>query len=125
MAETALAVPFDSDEIVEIACEEFKKRLRGLSPLYSGKLYNSFALDFNVGIRLIRASGEPVATLAWGNKQEGEISADVCDEKESIRESFASKEPNVERMERDMPVTVEDKKGGLPKKVRVKDMKKK
>ena len=70
MAETALATPFDSDEIVEIACEEFKKRLRGLSPLYSGKLYNSFALDFNVGIRLIRASGEPVATLAWGNKQE-------------------------------------------------------
>ena len=63
MAETALATPFDSDEIVEIACEEFKKRLRGLSPLYSGKLYNSFALDFNVGIRLIRASGEPVSIL--------------------------------------------------------------
>lgn len=123
MAEKALATPFDSDEIVQISCDEFKKRLRGLSPLYSNKLYNAFSLDFNVAIRLTRASGELVNTLAWGGAQKGEVPADVCDDQDSVREAYVSKEPNVERMERDMPVSVEDKKGGPPKKVHVKDMK--
>lgn len=123
MAEKALATPLESDEIIEIARDEFTKRLRGLSPLYSRKLYNAFVLDFNVSIRLIRASGEAVTTLAWGDAKRGEVPADVCDDQDSMRESYVSKEPNVERMERDMPVTVEDKKGGPPKKVRVKDMK--
>lgn len=123
MPEKALPVPFDSDEIVQIACDEFKKRLRGLSPLYSGKQYNAFALDFNVAIRLTRASGEAVNTLAWGNAKRGEISDADTAELDAVQDSFVSKEPNVERMERDMPLTVEDRKGGLPKKVRVKDMK--
>jgi hypothetical protein len=125
MVETALATPFDSDEIVEIACAEFKKRLRGLSPLYSGKQYNAFSLDFNIPIRLVRASGESSNTLAWGNASKGVIAPEDPVECENVTETFTSKEPNVERMERDMPLTVEDKKGGLPKKVRVKDMKKK
>lgn len=124
MPEKALPLPFDSDEIVQIACDELKKRLRGLSPLYSGKQYNSFSLDFNVGIRLVRASGEAVNTLAWGSNKGGTISEADTAELDAVQDTFTSKEPNVERMERDMPLTVEDRKGGLPKKVRVKDMKK-
>ena len=76
MAETALAVPFASDEICEIAVAEFKKRLAGLSPLQGAKEYGAFEIDFAHTIRLHRTSGIDnidKQTLAWGHVEGGKI----------------------------------------------------
>lgn len=124
--EVAVNVPFDSSEIVEIAKQEFEKRLRGLSPLQGEKQYAAFSLDFQVKIHL-RRSGEQVGTetLAWGNaarpsKSDVESQADETAEEVS---RYDSKDPNEERVDRDMPLTVEttDGRGGRTRrKVRVK-----
>lgn len=115
--ETAIATPFEAGEIKDIACQELRKRLDMLSPLFGNKEYAGFDLEFQVKINL-RRSGEvtaPKETLAWGNAKGGARAAENMDEWEGeIAEKFTSQEPNVERMERDMPLTVEsgDGRGG-------------
>lgn len=128
MPETAINAPFDASEIIEIAKQEFEKRLRGLSPLQGAKEYAAFSLDFQVKIRLRRA-GETTQdareTLAWGGASlPSAADLDAAAEEEEIRNStYQSKDPNEERIERDMPLTVEstDGRGGKKRrKVRVK-----
>jgi hypothetical protein len=103
--EVAINTPFESNEIKDIACAEFE-------------------LDYNVKIKLSR-TGEttiPTETLAWGNVAKGAPGA-VVEEAEIANSKFVSKDPNTERLSRDMPLTVEttDGKGGKTrKKVRVK-----
>ena len=127
--EIAVATPFDSGEITEIAVEEFKKRLASLGPLQGNKEYAYFELHFEVRIKLLRAGEEPQEakeTLAWADVKRGTPSAadlDAVAQEAALVDTFKSKEPNVERTERDMPLNVEsgDGKGGkITKKVRVK-----
>ena len=132
MPEIAVNTPLDAGEIKDIAMQEFKKRLDGLGPLSGSKEYAGFSLDFQVKIHL-RRTGEAIhegrETLAWGNVQKGELpsGADldaVIGEMEAVEHAstFESRDPNDERIERDMPLTVEagDGKGGkIRKKVRV------
>lgn len=128
MPETAINAPFDASEIIEIATQELEKRLRGLSPLQGAKEYTAFSLDFQVKIRLRRAGETPQdarKTLAWGRVSlPSAADLDVTAEEEEIRNStYQSKDPNEERIERDMPLTVEsaDGRGGRKRrKVRVK-----
>ena len=132
MAETAVNVPFESSEIIEIAKQEFDKRLRGLGPLQGNKEYAGFRLDFQVKLRLRRsgeAAHEGKETLAWGKTAKGDLPSAtdldaVAAEMETAQEtsSFASKDPNEERRARDMPLTVESGPIGnkTRRKVRVK-----
>ena len=132
--EVAVATPFDSGEITEIAVEEFKKRLAGLGPLQGGKEYASFELHFEVRIKLLRAGEEPQEakeTLAWADVKRGAPSAADLDAaaaeakaaEATLTSDFKSKEPNQERVDRGMPLNVEtgDGKGGkITKKARIK-----
>lgn len=128
MPETAINVPFDASEIMEIAKQELEKRLRGLSPLQGAKEYAAFSLDFQVKI-LLRRAGETQKdareTLAWGGvslPSAADLEA-VSEEVEIRYSTYQSKDPNEERIERDMPLTVEstDGRGGKKRrKVRVK-----
>lgn len=129
MAEVALNVPFEAGEIMHIVCEELQARMRGLSPLQGGKEYAAFSVDFQVKIRLRRAGEYPEQareTLAWGTASKGDNGATVTVEEMDILEEnshFESADPNEERVNRDMPLTVEtgDGRGGkIRKKVRVK-----
>lgn len=128
MPETAINAPFDASEIIEIAKQEFEKRLRGLSPLQGAKEYAAFSLDFQVKIRLRRAGETPQdarETLAWGDVEAGDVPIlDSPEVEVSSEESkFDSREPNEERIERDLPLTVEstDGHGGKKRrKVRIK-----
>lgn len=133
MAEVAINIPFEASEIIDIILDELKTRLRGLSPLQSNKEYAAFAVDFQVKIRLRRAgetAGDAKETLAWGYAQKGDLpsAADldaVAAETLIAQETshFESRDPNEERVIRDMPLTVEgsDGKGGKARrKVRVK-----
>ena len=130
MPEVAINLPLDAAEIKEIAVAEFKKRLDSLSPLQGMKEYARFELDFNVKIRL-KYPGSSAApakeTLAWGHVEKTDPNAPTIDlqtEQADVIDSFQSNEsPNVERMERDMPLTIEttDGRGGKTrKKARVK-----
>jgi hypothetical protein len=125
--EIAVATPFDSGEIAEIAVSEFRKRLAGLGPLQGGKEYAYFELQFEVHIKLIRAGEEAYEakeTLAWANVVAGNpVDGPSVEEVAELSDTFKSKEPNVERVDRDMPLNVEttDGKGGkITKKVRIK-----
>jgi hypothetical protein len=143
MQEVAINVPFDANEIKEIAIAEFTKRLDQLSPIQGTKEYASFSLDFQVKIN-VRRAGEQGAgkdTLAWGRAQKG-VQTTVLPEfthgftgfddpltetAEISGSTFQSKDPNEERLERDMPLTVEtgDGRGGkVRKKVKVQAPKK-
>lgn len=129
MPEVAINIPFESQEVIDIILDELKTRLRGLSPLTGAKEYVAFSVDFQVKIRL-RRSGETVVdekeTLAWGNTSAGDVGTvlqleDLIAADEASH--FESRDPNEERIARDMPLTVEgnDGKGGKARrKVRVK-----
>lgn len=125
MAETAINVPFESSEIIHIVAEELQARMRQLSPLYGSKEYSAFSVHFLVKIRLRRAGEEITVgkdTLAWGSVAKGDstFTADVSD---TVDGSFESRDPNEERVARDMPLTLEvgDGRGGkIRKKGRVK-----
>ncbi len=130
MAETALAVPFASDEICEIAVLEFRKRLAGLSPLQGGKEYGAFEIDFAHTIRLHRTSGIDnidKQTLAWGHVEGGKIDDVPAAELEVIvvKDPYKS-DPDVngERLAHNLPLTVESKDGKgnmIRKRVKVRD----
>ena len=121
--EVAINVPFDSGEICHIVGEELQTRLRGLSPLQGSKEYAAFSVEFQVKIRLRRSGEQPAEareTLAWGNVAKGDV--EEAETLESVS-TFASRDPNEERVDRDMPLTVEttDGRGGkIRKKVKVK-----
>lgn len=120
MAEIAVNTPFDSGEIKDIACQEFRKRLDGLSPLMGAKEYASFEIKFHVGIKLCRI-GEvttPKDTLAWGSAQGGEENPEHEQTIANEVSSFESGDPNTERQARGMPLTVEttDGRGGKTRK---------
>lgn len=133
MAEVALNVPFEAQEIIKIVADELQARMSGLTPLHGSKEYAAFKVDFQVKIRLRRAGESDLSareTLAWGSVQDGQMPSaedlDAVSEEITAAEltsGFESGDPNEERMKRDMPLTVEtpDGKGGKTrKKVRVK-----
>jgi hypothetical protein len=126
--EIAVNVPFEASEIIHIVAEELQARLRGLSPLSQSKEYAAFSVEYQVKVRL-RRTGETKAdereTMAWGTVespkgvvfQEDNVVLDV------LSERYESKDPNEERVDRDMPLTVEtgDGRGGkIRKKIKVK-----
>lgn len=127
MAETALAVPFETTEIIEIAVQEFRKRLLSLSPLQNSKEYAGFEISFNHTIKLHRLGhngGGEKETLAWGGAQGGDVSLETLTESVDDNDQFKSGTPNDERLAHNLPLTVEtsDGKGGKQrKKVMVKD----
>jgi hypothetical protein len=119
MPEVAVNLPFDANEVKDIACQEFRKRLDGLSPLMGAKEYSKFELDFEVKIKLSRlgAATAPTDTLAWGHVSGGRpVVGEMSDEHAEISgDTFETKDPNDERLERDMPLTIETPggKGGV------------
>lgn len=128
--EVAVNVPFDSSEIEEIAVAEFRKRLRQLSPLQGMKEYVRFALEFEVRINLWRSGeiGNGKETLAWDSMTGGSpvdaLPEGAVEDAVEVRKSqFVSRDPNEERVARDMPLTIEttDGRGGkVRRKARVK-----
>lgn len=129
MAEKALAVPFDSDEIVEIICNEVRRRLRSLSPLQGSKEYSGFDISFEHHIHLFSmagSGGSSKETMAWGRKLDGEVGvmAEPVAGERDIGTYKSDPDVNAERLKHNLPLTVEtgDGKGGkIRKKVRVKD----
>ena len=127
--ETAVNVPFEASEIIHIVAEELQARLRALSPLSQSKEYAAFSVEYQVKIRL-RRTGETKAdekeTLAWGTVEKGEIPLELGVPAECFgleNTHYESKDPNDERVDRDMPLTIEvgDGRGGkIRKKVKVK-----
>ena len=95
----------------DIACQEFRKRLDGLSPLMGAKEYSKFKLDFEIRIELSRlgAATVPTNTLAMGSAAgEREIPGEVAQDVAAIfGDIFETKDPNDERLERNMPLTIE------------------
>src|SRR5271154_1225283 len=126
MPEIALACPFDSGEIIEIAVDQFRKRLGGLSPLCGGKEYGAFEIEFSHTIRLRRVAESAAidkTTLAWGSVKDGDMKGAGEVVEEQAKETFKSGNPNDERIAHDIPLTVEssDGKGGkIRKKVKYK-----
>lgn len=128
MTERAIATPFDSTEIIDIAVNQFRKRLESLSPLQGNKEYGAFEIDYSHVIRLRRMAESETSdtkTLAWGRvmqgdmKTEGEVITETV-----VLDAFQSKSPNDERMANDLPLTIEtnDGKGGrVRRKQKVKD----
>lgn len=121
MPDKALPLPFEAGEIKKIILDEFAKKLDMCTPLMGLKEYGSFTATYNVSMTLRRAgeSGfQGKETLVWGEASRGLPSADdldaVMEEAKIADETFTAKEPNVERVARGMPVTVEvsDGKGG-------------
>jgi len=127
MPETAIAVPFTSEEVIEIAVEEFRRRLKSLSPLQNNKEYAGFDISFEHHIRLFRmatSGGGDKDTLAWGRVVKGEcgITAEPADAVHDISTHKSDLDVNKERLDHNLPLTVEtgDGKGGrVRKKVRV------
>ena len=125
--EKAILAPLTGDEIIEIAVEEFRRRLKTLSPLQGGKEYAGFEIGFHHDIRLFRMGsngGGDKGTLAWGKVMGGEIGADAQPAAaESDMSSYRSDpDVNEERLKHDLPLTVEtgDGRGGkIRKKVKV------
>ena len=115
--ETAINAPFDSNEVKDIACAEFRARLDQLSPIQGAKEYASFDLDFQVKIRVRRAGDTEAGkeTLAWGSIHRGTVHPDDEQGSAAVVSSFTSGDPNTERQSRGMPLTVETKdgKGGV------------
>ena len=114
MSERALACPFDSSEIVEIAVAEFRRRLGGLSPLTLNKEYGAFEIEFSHTIRLRRvaeSSSIDKTTLAWGSVKDGDMNDAGEVVEEQAKETFKSGNPNEERLANDLALTIESSDG--------------
>ena len=122
MAEKALAVPFESAEIIDILCDEFRKRLMQNCHLQGGKEYASFKASFDVNMTLRSISGVVADTIVWSKPyREAKVEGTEGAAEAVVQQSeFVSGEPNTERMKRGMPLTVTDKRGNR-RKVRVSD----
>jgi hypothetical protein len=126
-AEKALAVPLTSEEIVDIAVAEYRRRLNMQSPLQGCKEYAGFYITFESNIRLYRMStngGGEKETLAWGGVTGGDVSdPSKAEDIRDVGEHKSNPDVNKERLDHDLPLTVEtnDGRGGkIRKKVRVK-----
>lgn len=127
-SETAINVPLESAEIVDILCMEFRKRLLSLSPLQSSQEYAGFEVRFNHDIKLFKVGADAgqtgeLNTLAWADVKRGTSGDSTIEDVGS--ETYKSEDPNGERMKHDLPLTVEasDGRGGKARrKVKVKDM---
>ena len=124
--EIALNEPFDAQEIIEIACDEFRKKLEGLSPLTGGKQYARFTISFVHTLRLCRsgeADKDGKDTIAWGNASRGIPDGVAGDHSLPIEVteavSFESDDPNAERQKRKMMLTVESGPEGNKKRRKV------
>lgn len=126
MADKAILAPLTGDEIIEIAVNEMRRRLRSLGPLQGGKEYAGFDISFEHHIRLFRMGGNGEKdTMAWGRTTGGEIgvAAEPAAGEHDIGTFKSDPDVNAERLKNDLPLTVEanDGKGGkIRKKVRVK-----
>ena len=116
MAENALAVPLEVSEIIEIACQELRKRLQTLSPLQGVKEYAGFEIAYNHTIKLYRigeSGGGLKETLAWGTVKGGEKKGEpeVVSDKSTFK---TGTDVNQVRLDHDLPLTIEsgDGKGG-------------
>jgi len=126
--EKALSVPFDASEIIEIACQEFRRRLNGLCPLQGNKEYAGFELSFHTDVKLFGMAtngGATKQTLAWGKVVQGDTGADAvpADAASDVSMHRSAADVNQERLDHDLPLTVEtgDGKGGkVRKKVKIK-----
>lgn len=124
MSEKAILTPLTGDEIITIACAEFRKRLRSLSPLMGNKEYSGFEISFEHRIKLFVVGGgfaTDKQTLAWGTVGQGEgVEEQMLEDKAQY---LSSPDVNAERINHEMPLTLEvsDGRGGLTrKKVKVK-----
>src|SRR5208282_1706612 len=109
-SEVAIAAPFESEEIIEIAVREFRDRLRGLCPLQGAKQYAGFKIAFNHAITLCSWSDTDKKTLAWGSVEGGDTSQGA----ETTADEFthqSDKDVNEERMAHDLPLIVETSDG--------------
>ena len=126
--EKAIAVPFCSSEIIEIAVQEFRKRLNGLSPLQGNKEYAGFELSFHTDVKLFGMAtngGGTKETLAWGKVMQGNTGADAqpADAVSDVGGYKSDPDVNEERLKNNLPLTVEanDGRGGrIRKKANVK-----
>ncbi len=112
--EVAINLPFDSNEIKDIVCAELRKRLDTLGPLQGAKEYNRFEVAYEVAVKVYRVgeTGAGKETLAWGKVEKGEKSPESVGEVDVVTDStFVSKDPNEERLSRDMLLTVESRDG--------------
>ena len=121
--EKALAIPFESPEIVDILCAEFRKRLEANCHLQGQKEYASFRASFDISLTLRTVSGISADTIAWAKPYRDPQVPDTEGEAVTAEippSEYVSAAPNTERMQRGMPVTVTDKRGNK-RKVRVSD----
>lgn len=125
MSERAISAPLTGDEIISIAVDEFRKRLKTLSPLQGGKEYSGFEISFEHRIKLFTMAGGGAgekSTLAWGGASAGEgIEAESVEKKAEYK---SDPDVNAERISHDLPLNVEvdnGKRGKTMKKVRVKE----
>ena len=112
--EVAINLPFDSNEIKDIVCAELRKRLDTLGPLQGAKEYNRFEVAYEVAVKVYRVgeTGAGKETLAWGKVEKGEKTPESVEEVDVVTDSkFVSKDPNEERLSRDMSLTVESRDG--------------
>src|SRR5580692_5553885 len=103
MAEKALAIPFESPEIVDILCAEFRKRLEANCHLQGQKEYASFRAHFDIGLTLRGVSGITVDTVAWDKPYREERVEGTEGETVMVSpppDTYVSGEPNAERMKR-------------------------
>jgi hypothetical protein len=124
MAEKALAIPFEASEVIDILCDEFRKRLGANCHLQGRREWASFRATFDITLKLRSVAGVEVDTIAWAKpyrdeKVEGTEGAETVAAEIPVTE-YVSGEPNAERMKRGMPLTVTDKRGNK-RKVRVTD----
>ena len=128
MADVALNLPFDSNEIKDILTAEFRKALDASTHLHGAKEYVKFKARFICETTLLR-SGESsgTKTLSWKDVQKPEEPLTIEEigraELDKVDSEFESGNPNEEREQRGMPMTVErsDGRGGKTReKVRVK-----
>lgn len=101
--ERTLKDPLSTQEIKEIALQEFKKRMDANSLLADGLTYAAFHLKFEGVITLPGRE-----TLVWAEVQKGEkLTAE--DEKVSAAFEYRSESPNEARQSHDLPIPVEVK----------------
>lgn len=100
--EKTLADPLSTQEIKEIAIQEFKKRMDANSLLSDGLTYSSFGLSMNAVFSLPGRE-----TLVWSEVIKGE--KPVEEEKVPAEFEYRSESPNEARQSHDLPIPVEVK----------------
>ena len=112
--EKTLADPLSTQEIKEIALQEFKKRMDANSLLADGLTYSGFKLDFQGTFTLPGRE-----TLVWASVQKGE-KEDAESSKLDTGFEYRSPSPNEARQSHDLgiPVLVQTPSGSERKRVK-------